>query len=347
MEIALTVIVAVLAVCLAILVLRKKPEDVVTLKSKVDEVASAQDKLGQNLVTFEVALKGLETKVAESTGSVKESMVRDFGGVREVLAKITSELEAHKKFEQELEESSQRIEAVVVGSRFRGKAGENILEEALRKFPPQIVETNFKVKGHPVEYALVLADGKRVPIDSKWTTPELIQNLDVEADPARREEIVKRIEQTLLSKVKEVAKYIDPSVTVPWGVAAVPDSVYAVCRHVHLDAFRDRVIVMPYSLTIIYLLSLYQLHLQYYRSVDVEKLEGYLIQLERDLEKIDTELENKVSPGAKMIMNAFNECKRVVGEMRGAAAYLKALPGSGETAQPELDEKSEADDDTG
>lgn len=112
MEIALTVIVAVLAVCLAIIVVRRRTEDVGTLKSKVDEVASAQDKLGQNLVTFEVALKGLETKVAESTGSVKESMVRDFGGVREVLAKISSELEARKKFEQELEESSQRIEAV-------------------------------------------------------------------------------------------------------------------------------------------------------------------------------------------------------------------------------------------
>ena len=110
----------------------EKPEDAGTLKSKVDEIASVQDKLGQNLVTFEVALKGLEIKVVESTGSVKESMVRDFGEVREVLAIITSKLEARKKFEQELEESSQRIEAVVVGSRSRGKAGENILEEALK-----------------------------------------------------------------------------------------------------------------------------------------------------------------------------------------------------------------------
>lgn len=324
------IIIVVLAVCLAIVVTRKKPEEAGALKSKMDEVT--------------LALKGMETKVVESAGSVKESTLRDFGGVRETLAKITSELETRKKFEKDLEESSHRIEAVVVGGRSRGKAGENILEEALKQFPPQIIERNFKVNGHPVEYALVLADGKRVPIDSKWTVPELIESLDLEADAARREEIVKQIEQTLLSKVKEVTKYIDPSVTVRWGIAAVPDSVFAVCRHIHLDAFRDyRVIVMPYSLTIIYLLSLYQLHSQYHPSVDVERLEGYVDQMERDLEKLDTELENRVSRGATMITNAFNECKRIIGEMRGAAAYLKALPTGGEAAQLGPAEKSEAE----
>lgn len=343
MEVALIAIVGILAVCLVILVTRKRPEDIGALKSKVDEIALVQNNLRQSLTTFEVALKGVETKVVESTGSVKESILRDFGGVRETLAKITSEIDAHKKLEKELEESSRRIEAVVVGGRSRGRAGENILEEAFKKFPPQIVETNFKVHGHPVEYALILADGKRVPIDSKWTTPELIEALDLEADPARREEIIRQIEQTLLSKVKEVTKYIDPSVTVPWGIAAVPDSVFGVCRYVHPDAFRDRVIVMPYSLTIIYLLSLYQLHLQYYRSVDVERLEGYLDEMERDLEKLDRELENKVSRGATMITNALNECKRIIGEMRGAAAYLKALPTGGQAAQLEPGEQSEAE----
>ena len=331
MEVVLIVIVTILAICLAIVATRRKPGGVETLKSKVDEIASK----------FEVALKGVETKVVETTSSVKESVLRDFGGVRETLAKITSEIDAHKKLEKELEESSHRIEAVVVGGRSRGRAGENILEEAFKKFPPQIIETNFKVRGHTVEYALVLADGKRVPIDSKWTTPELIEALDLEADPTRREEIIKQIEQTLLTKVKEVTKYIDPSTTAPWGIAAVPDSVFAVCRDVHLVAFRDRVIVMPYSLTIIYLLSLYQLHLQYYRSVDVEKLEGYLDQMERDLEKLNTELENRVARGATMIINAYDECKRVIGEMRGTAAYLKALPTGGQATQLELDEKSE------
>lgn len=333
--IAVGAILAVCAVCLVILVMRRRPEDIG--KSKIDEITSK----------LEVALKGVETKVVESTSSVKESVLRDFGGVRETLAKITSDLETGKKLEKELEESSHRIEAVVVGSRAQGKAGENILEEALKKFPPQIVERNFKVSGHSVEYALVLADGKRVPIDSKWTTPELIKTLESEGDPARREEIIKQIEQTLLSKVKEVTKYIDPSVTVPWGIAAVPDSVFAVCRDVHPGAFHEyRVIVMPYSLTIIYLLTLYQLHSQYSQSVDIERLKAHLNEMERDLGKLDNELENRVFRGATMVKNAYDQCKSIIGKMR---IYLKVLPTGGEAKQLEPGEKSETENnvDTG
>lgn len=336
-------IVVILAVCLAIIVARKRPGDMETLKSKVDGIALGQDSLRQSLTTFEVALKGVETKVVESTGAVKESVLRDFSGVRETLAKITSEIDANKKLEAELEETSHRIEAVVVGSRSRGKAGENILAEAFKKFPPQIVETNFKVKGKQVEYAMVLADGKRIPIDSKWTRPELVESLDLEVDPAKREEIIKQIKDAVLSKAKEVTKYIDPSVTVLWGIAAVPDSVFAVCRDVHLDAFQNRVIVMPHSLTIIYLLSLYQLHLQYCRSVDIERLEGYLNQIEQDLKNLDKELDNRVSTGTTMITNAFNECKRIIGGMRNATAGLKALPTGGQAAQLESGEQSKVE----
>jgi len=341
MEVALIAIVVILAVSLlAILITRKKPEDAGTLKSKVEEIASTQNNLRESFNRLEVALTGVQTKVVESTGSVEKSMLKDLAGVRETLVKITSDLEARKKLEKELEESSHRIEAVVVGSRARGKAGENILEEALKKFPPQIVKRNFKVGGHSVEYALVLADGKHVPIDSKWTTPELIETLESEGDPARREEIIKQIEQTLLSKVKEVTKYIDPSVTVSWGIAAVPDSVFAVCRDVHLVAFRDRVIVMPYSLTIIYLLTLYQLHSQYSQSVDIERLKAHLNEMERDLGKLDNELENKVFRGATMVKNAYDECKSIIGKMR---IYLKVLPTGGEAKQLEPGEKSETE----
>jgi len=342
MEVPLIVVIVVVAIVvilavslLVILITRKKPEDIG--KNKIDEITSK----------LEIALKGVETKVVESTGSVEKSMLKDLAGVRETLVKITSDLETGKKLEKELEESSRRIEAIVVGARARGGAGENILEEALKRFPPQIVERNFKVSGHSVEYALVLADGKRVPIDSKWTTPELIKTLESEGDPAKREAITKQIEQALLDKVKEVTKYIDPSITVPWGIAAVPDSVFAVCRDVHPGAFHKyRVIVMPYSLTIIYLLTLYQLHSQYSQSVDVERLKAHLNEMERDLEKLDNELENKVNRGATMVKNAYDECKSIIGKMR---IYLKVLPPGGEAKQLEPGEKSETENnvDTG
>lgn len=361
MDLAIWVLVGLMALALvlfALAILRRKPttesgealnlltqrlEDVGALKSKLDAVASVQDNLRNSLASFDTALKGVETKVTEATGSVKESVLRDFGETRKILTEMRTELEERKSLEQELRKSSRRIEAVIAGSRARGQAGENILEEAFREFPPHIVETNLKVKGHVVEYALVLADGKRVPIDSKWTTPELIESLDVETDETRRQEIIAQVEQTLRAKVKEVTKYIDPAVTVSWAIAAVPDSVFAVCRRSHLDAFRDQVVVMPFSLTIIYLLTLYQLHLQYCRSVDAEKVEAYLNQMEASLERLDEELENRVIRGATMITNAFHECKRLIGEMRGSAAYLRTLP-PGETAPLGISQSTQSED---
>ncbi len=99
---------------------------------------------------------------------------------------------------------------------------------------------------------------------------------------------------------------------------------------------------MPFSLAVVYLLSLYQLHLEYCRSVDIGKLEGYLDQMEQGLEKLDRELENKISRGAIMITNAFDECKRQIGVMRGAAAYLRPLPAGGEAPEIDLTEGPDA-----
>ena len=293
-------------------------EDLSNLKFATEGIASAQDTMRNSIASLEAALKGVETRVVESTGSVKDSMLRDFSEARRTLEGIKTELDARKEMEKELKESSRRIENVIAGGRSRGRAGENILAEAFKQFPPQIIESNFKVNGRPVEYALVLADGKRVPIDAKWPAVELMESLETESDAVSRDRIISQIEHAVLSKVKEVTKYIDPSVTTSWGIAAVPDAAFAVCRNTHLNAFTDRVILMPFSLAVVYLLSLYQLHLQYCRSVDIEKLEGYLSQMEQGLEKLDRELENKVSRGAAMINNAFEECKRQIGSMRGA-----------------------------
>ena len=318
-------------------------EDLASLRAKVDVMALAQENLRNNLISFETAIKGVETKVVESTVSVKDSVLRDFGEARRTLEGIKIDLDARKALEKELQESSRRIERVIAGGRSRGRAGENVLAEAFKQFPPNIIETNYKVNGHIVEYALILADGKRVPIDSKWSAVELIDSLESETDAEAREKIAVQIEQTVSSKVKEISKYIDPSCTTTWGIAAVPDAAFSVCRNIHLNAFSDGVILMPFSLALVYLLSLYQLHLQYARSVDLEKLNGYLTQMDQALEKLDNELENKISRGSTMVSNAFNECKRQIGVMRGASAYLKNLPEPSDTSPLELIQYSDSE----
>jgi DNA recombination protein RmuC len=255
---------------------------------------------------------------------------KDLQETKQSIQLLKTELDGRKSLENEMRASTLNIERVIAGGSSRGLAGESILAEALKQFPPDVIETNFKIKGCIVEYAMILSDGKRVPIDSKWTKPELIESLDKETDPVKKEELVEQIEKTLKEKVKEVTKYIDPSMTVSWGIAAIPLAVYNVCKRAHLDAFRQNVIIMPYSLAVIYLLSLYHLHRQYCSSVDIVKIESYISQIERGLETINKELENSVARGSTMITNAYSRCIQIIGELRNATYYLRTVSPSDE-----------------
>src|SRR5437588_12652400 len=147
-------------------------------------------------------------------------------------------------------------------------------------------------------------------------------------DPARDAALVQEIERILRLKVRDVRQYIDPAATIGFAVAAVPDPIFNACRRAHLEAYREGVILMPYSMTIPYVLALFRLHLQYARSIDLHNLEGYLLQMEDGLTGLDRSLENSISRGSIMIQNAFADCKRTVGQMRGALAALRALPGA-------------------
>ena len=174
----------------------------------------------------------------------------------------------------------QNIEALLVGAQSRGNAGEVVLAKAFAQFPPDMAETQFKVNGKPVEFALVLPNRKRLAIDSKWPAMKKLEQYLAATEPKEREDQLVKIERAVSKKVEKVTKYIDPATTMNLGVAAIPDAAYFACRTAHIEAYRQRVLLMPYSLTIPLLLALYNLDMQLARSVDVEKLDAYLSQVE-------------------------------------------------------------------
>ncbi|MCL6567233.1 MAG: hypothetical protein K6U09_12535, partial [Acidobacteriia bacterium] len=67
--------------------------------------------------------------------------------------------------------------AVMAGRERRGEAGEQIVATALRLLPASMVEQGYRVNGKTVEFALILPDGRRLPVDSKWTAGDLLQRL--------------------------------------------------------------------------------------------------------------------------------------------------------------------------
>ena len=356
LELVLVVLLAITLLCLVALLVRRPaatgPSDAVlaaltdlgALKSNVEAVSNQQSALSQSLGMVQSAVQGVETKVLESSAGVRDAIGKDLSEARIAMERLKVDAEERRRMEEDVQASARRIETVLLGSRTRGAAGENILQDAFRQFPAEMIDMNFRVNGKVVEYALILANGKRLPIDSKWPSPELLDRLsDGLQDPGKEATIVQEIERVLRLKVREVKQYIDPASTLGFALAAVPDPVFNACRRAHLEAYREGVILMPYSMTIPYVLALFRLHLQYAKSIDIENLEGYLQQIDDNVASLDRLLENNIARGSTMIQNAFTEAKRNLGQMRGALAALRAVPEAGLGQEPELDQVQEPD----
>src|SRR2546430_6107014 len=290
----------------------------------------------------QTAVQGVETKVLESSAGVRDAIGRDLSDAGTAVERWKVDAEERRRMEEDVQASARRIQTSLRASATRGAAGETFLQDAFRQFPAEMIDMNFRVNGKVVEYALVLANGKRLPIDSKWPSPELLDRLsDGLQEPAKETALVQEIERVLRLKVREVKQYIDPAATLGFAVAAVPDRGFNACSLAHLEAYREGVILMPYSMTIPYVLALFRLHLQYARSIDLENLEGYLQQIDDNVTALDRLLENSIARGSTMIQNAFNDAKRNVGQMRGALAAMRAVPQAALGEQPEFREIEE------
>ncbi|MGB9681644.1 MAG: DNA recombination protein RmuC [bacterium] len=230
-----------------------------------------------------------------------------------ILQETYMKLETQRILDEELQRTTRKIENALLGSKSRGEMGENIIYEALKQFPPDMIDINFKVNGKPVEYAIVLSDGKRLPIDSKWV------GVDGEKDVSEID-----IERVISRKAKEVMQYIDPTTTIPLAIAAVPDSIFSMCKQAHIKAYREnRVLIMPYSMTIPYILALYSLHRSYSKNVDIQSLHNYLSEMSSSLNRLETVLENSIARSITMANNAYTECKQIISKMKGAVEYLE------------------------
>jgi DNA recombination protein RmuC len=232
---------------------------------------------------------------------------------------VRSALTARQQVEDEARQSLRRLEAVIAGSSTRGAAGENILEESLRHLPPDMITRNLWVSGKVVEFGLRLPGGKVMPLDSKWTSSAALEELaSPECEAARRGVLVTQIEREVERRVREVAQYIDPTTTTPWALASVPDAAYAVCRQAFAEAHRRNVILVGYSMTMPYLLALYQMHLQFARTVDMENLQATLMDMDRQLDMLEGVLENRLQRAVTMLQNAYGEGKQVSARIRAS-----------------------------
>jgi DNA recombination protein RmuC len=281
------------------------------------------------IATIENNQKMHQQTVQELKDSVRDdcktsdSIYRNLEATSRAVDIIRQQYEESKKREVENFQSLKRLEGIIAGSKQKGIAGENILRQTLGVFPPDMIKSNFKIKGKEVEFGLVLSDKKVMPIDSKWPSTELLEAVSNEQDPSRLERLMHQAQKEVGRRVAEISQYLDPNITTPWAIGAIPDSMYSLCRQAHIDAYSKNVILISYSMLLPYILMFFSLHLQYASSVDAEHLTHYLIDIKRNIEQMAGILENRIERARALLSSASDEYRQILGSLKGSVSLLE------------------------
>jgi hypothetical protein len=185
-----------------------------------------------------------------------------------------------------------------------------------------MLTSDFRVHGKVVEFGLVLPDGRRLPIDSKWAALAELEALEAAADPVERDACARAVEKVVLGRVKEVAQYLDPAVTSSVAVAAIPDAAYAALRRAHVDAYARGVVVVPYGSALPIVLFLYSLVQRYGDAVDVH---ATLAEVGGVLDALEAVVENRFVRAATLVANGADEFRSQLGKARGSLARAHAV----------------------
>ncbi len=294
------------------------------LAKTIDLIAQATQKI-----------QGEQRAAQEVQRNLKEELRQTSDQLKDLTTESQEREKRDLEFFRNLLTVSKSIESVMRGSKSKGMAGENIIREILKIFPPDAMAYNVKIGSKVVEFGLKLPDGRIVPVDSKIVAADELTELAESTDENAKIKIIQRIEQAVLRKSREVGEYICPPMTYEWAIMAVPDALHYLLKDSIMRAYREHhVVIIPYGMTVPYLLTFLDLHRKHTTRLDEERVKAFLIDLSHSLSKMDEILDNKVAKGNVMIQNAYNEYKQIVSKVRGDALSL----GTVETPR-ELEEK--------
>lgn len=276
-----------------------------------------------------------QVRVAQTLGQVTESVsaLRQFqDDVKQQLAVMGKWAELLTSLSGESRSMLQRMQLLLAGTPHRGAAGESILREILSALPAGLRYENLRMNDQVVEYAIKLPGERFLPIDSKWPGVTQLAALETEEDPTRRAALLAEIDRMIAKKAQEVAKYLDPERTLMLGVAAVPDAVFAACSAAHVRAFQSGVVVLPYSLTVPYVLSLLVLFWRFGQALDTGRLQASVSRLEQCWGTLEAELDGRFARALTMLQNTqaelratLRDCKDATGALRASSVDLEAM----------------------
>lgn len=285
------------------------------------------------------------TKLAERISVVERGQSaasQSLASLGTVLAEVQSQARARQELEQRTAGAIQRLEMLIAGAPGRGAAGESMLETALATLPAEWQVRDFRVGNRMVEFGLCLPNGLVLPIDSKWPATALLEELCSTDDAGKRVVLRSAIEDVVAAKAREVRKYLEPGRTTDFGLAVVPDAVYALCGGILTKVYQEySVIVLGHSMFVPYLLLVFQTALKTSQAVDLERLGVYLKTAQDSIKGLQEELEGRLSRAITMLDNSRSDMRALIGKVNTGLMGLQAsasVPPPG--TEPPADDKT-------
>lgn len=235
---------------------------------------------------------------------------------------------------EKIEENVERLTSTLLG-RTSGKVGEQLIEELLQTIPDDWIVRNARLGTGEVEFAVKMPGSYLIPLDSKFVAPELLHQLqeaEANGDSKQREALEKQLETKVRARAEEVQKYINDERTLGFGLAAVPDPVYTLCRRALKRLAQDsRVVVVPYSQIVPYILSLYLMAQRLGISVRLEESQHILATAYNKVKEAEEQLNNM----DRSLSTLSNQRKRALDAIEDVIRHLERL-GKGDQAWPDL-----------
>jgi len=294
------------------------------LGRQLERVSADLARLGQAQERLRLELEHGREDSLRGLADVAQGLQGRIAAAQRELAEVKALEQARTRQLERASDSLRRLEVVVAGSGSRGAAGENILARALAQLPPDLLATNAAFGGRVVEYALRLPGGALLPIDSKWTSAASLERLETTDDPAERRRLLDLVARDVRARVREMAKYVDSERTLSLAVLAVPDAVHAACPETHAEGWREGVLVVPYSLALPFVLTLYRFAVRFGSAPDADAGErrARLARAGESLRRLDETLEGRLSRAIVQVSNARDDMRVDLAAARRALERL-------------------------
>ena len=282
--------------------LRKTVED---MKSKIDIMSAPADTLTQ-----------VATALQQNIGTLSQSITN--------IGSQATKIETLSTKYEETEALTRRMYNIMIGSYEKGKSGENYLRNMMNELMKiGLVRQNVPIGSNMVEYCVTFSDGKLLAIDSKVVATGDVEALfDENTSDEDRVGLRKSIRNALKRKVEEVTKYIDPQITLPCAVMAVPDSVVDLTSEIVPDAVRKNVLVAGYSAVPQLIVYFIRIHGFYAIEEDVAELNDRLMAIQQEISKLDDKFfANRFERPMTMLTNATLTVRRVITGISGVLGF--------------------------